>query len=356
MVPFGFKGYTMEDEVYINCPTSSRQKKKKKTFITQLTTQQYKQHLQPSLPLKPQTSLINMVTVAVAGGGSAIASNIIAAILATKKHQLVVLSRSPRPELEEQDVVVKIVDYNSHEQLTSALQGVHTVLSCIWTYGAEVGKSQLALLKAAKEVKAKRFVPSEWSIPAYDKVAFYKPKEAVWEAVQKSGLEYTRFINGLWMNVWAPGAPRDEVGARAGYGGPAFVADIHAGNVTIPGDGSGIVSVTHMQDVGKYVAAALDFDKWEADSVIVGDKFTINELVEKIEKVTGKTLNKTFLSLEAIDAVIAGKPDPGTQMVHELLKIMGEGGYHFTPTINQKVPEVKPIKIDEFLAKHWSSE
>lgn len=296
-----------------------------------------------------------MVTVAIAGGSSAIASNIIAAIFATKKHQLVILSRSPRPELEEQGAIVRIVDYNSHEQLTKALEGVHTVLSCIWSYGPDVGTSQLALLEAAKEAKVKRFVPSEWSIPAYDTVTFYKPKEAVWEAVQKSGLEYTRFINGLWMNVWAPGAPRDEVRARAGYMGPAFMVDINEGSITIPGDGSGTMSVTNMEDVGKYAAAALDFDKWDADSVIVNERFTVNELVEKIEKATGKTLNKTFISVEAIDAVIAGKPDPGVQMIHELYKIIAVGQYDFKPTINQKVPEVKATTVEEFLAKHWSS-
>ncbi|UKZ49229.1 hypothetical protein TrVGV298_003474 [Trichoderma virens] len=296
-----------------------------------------------------------MVTVAIAGGGSAMASNIIAAILATKKHQLVILSRSPRPELEEQGAIVKIVDYSSHEQLTNALQGVHTVLSCIWAYGPAVGTLQIALLEAAKEAKVKRFVPSEWSIPAYDQVAYYKSKEPVWEAVKRSGLEYTRFINGLWMNVWAPGAPRDEVVARAGYQGPPFLLDINSGSITIPGDGSGVISVTDMRDVGKYAAASLDFEKWDEDSVIVGDKFTVNELVDKIQKTTGKSLSKSYLSLDAINAVIAGNPDPATLMIHEFFKIIAEGEYDLTPTVNQKVPEVVPLKVEEFLATHWGS-
>ncbi|KAL7939269.1 NAD(P)-binding protein [Trichoderma chlorosporum] len=296
-----------------------------------------------------------MVTVAVAGGGSAIAGNIIDAILATKKHQLVVLTRSPRPELEKQGAIVKVVDYESHEQLTKALQGVHTVLSCIWTYGPPVGTLQLALLEAAKDAKVKRFVPSEWSITAYDEVAYYKPKEAVWEAVKKSGLEYTRIIPGIWTNVWAPGAPRNEAIARAGYQGPPFLIDIINGEALIPGDGSAIVSGTDMRDVGKYTAAVLDFEKWDEDSVIVGDKFTFNELVAKIEKVTGKTLKKTFLSLETINAVIAGNPDPATLMIHEFAKIIAEGQYDLTPNLNQRVPEIVPIKIDEFLAEHWGS-
>ncbi|KAM0262120.1 hypothetical protein ACHAQJ_001861 [Trichoderma viride] len=296
-----------------------------------------------------------MVTVAVAGAGSAIASNIIKAILASKKHQLVILTRSPRPDLEKEGAIVRVVDYDSHEQLTKALEGVHTVLSCIWVYGPAVGSTQLALLEAAKEAKVKRFVPSEWATPSYDKVSFYKPKESVWEAVKKSGLEYTRFINGVWLNVWAAGAPRDQAVGRAGYGGPEFLVDINGGSILIPGDGSGKITVTDMRDIGKFVVAALDFEKWDEDSIIVGDKLSINEVVEKIEKVTGKTLNKTYISMEDIDAVIQENRDPATTMIHEFLKIIGEGGMDFKATINQKVPEIKTIKVDEFLAAHWGS-
>ncbi|EGR48278.1 uncharacterized protein TRIREDRAFT_107896 [Trichoderma reesei QM6a] len=295
-----------------------------------------------------------MVTVAIAGGGSALASNIIAAILATKKHTLVILTRSPRPDLEAQGAIVKPVDYASHAQLVQALQGVDTVYSCIWAYGPAIQTVQLALLDAAKEAQVRRFVPSEWSVPAYDAVAYYKPKEAVWEAVKKSGLEHTRFITGIWMNVWGVGAPRDEEGARAGYAGPAFLADIKAGSITIPGDGTGKISTTHMVDVGRYAAAALDFDKWEPDSVVVGDEFTVNELADKIERVTGRTLTRDYISLEAINAVLAGGPDPGTQMIHEFFKSIAEGGHALTPNVNQRVPEVEPIKVEEFLKKHWA--
>ncbi|KAH8124896.1 hypothetical protein ACSS6W_005138 [Trichoderma asperelloides] len=296
-----------------------------------------------------------MVTVAVAGGGSAIASNIINAILASKKHQLVVLSRSPRPDLETQGAVVRVVDYDSHEQLTKALEGVHTVLSCIWSYGPAIAASQLALLEAAKEAQVKRFAPSEWAVPAYDKVGYYKVKESVWEAVKKSGLEYTRFINGLWLNIWAADAPREEDIGRSGYRGPPLIIDIKAGNASIPGDGSSKVAFTDMRDIGKYVTAALDFEKWDEDSFIVGEKLSVNEFVDKVERVTGKVLDKTYISLEDLAVLIEEKKDPLMTMVHEFLRLIGEGDMNLTATINQKVPEVKPIKVDEFLARHWGT-
>ncbi|KAL6888036.1 NAD(P)-binding protein [Trichoderma evansii] len=296
-----------------------------------------------------------MVTVAVAGGGSAIASNIINVILASKKHQLVILSRSPRPDLETEGAVVKVVDYENHEQLTKALQGVHTVLSCIWSYGPAIATSQLALLEAAKAAKAKRFVPSEWAVPAYNKVAYYKVKEGVWDAVKKSGLEYTRFINGLWLNIWAADAPREEDIGRAGYRGPPLIIDIKAGTASIPGDGSSKIAFTDMRDIGKYVTAALDFEKWDEDSVIVGEKLSINEFVEKVERITGKTIEKTYISLEGLAVLIEENKDPMMLMVHEFLKLIGEGDIDLTATINQKVPGVKPTKVEDFLARHWGT-
>ncbi|KAL7927056.1 hypothetical protein ACQKWADRAFT_308974 [Trichoderma austrokoningii] len=296
-----------------------------------------------------------MVTVAVAGGGSTIASNITDAILASKKHQLVVLSRSPQPDLESKGAAVKVVDYASHEQLTKALEGVHTVLSCIWTYDSAIATSQLALLEAAKEAKVKRFAPSEWAIPAYDKVSYYKVKESVWEAVKKSGLEYTRFINGLWLNVWGANAPREEAVARAGYLGPPLIFDIKAGTASIPGDGSCKMAFTDMRDIGKYVTAALDFDKWDEDSVIVGEKLSINEFAAQVEKVTGKTLEKTYFSLDQLNVLIAENTDPMMTIIYQYLKLIEEGDTDLTANINQRVPEVKPLTLEAFLTRHWAA-
>jgi uncharacterized protein YbjT (DUF2867 family) len=296
-----------------------------------------------------------MVTVAVAGGGSAIASNIINAILESKKHNLVVLSRSAQPDLEAEGAVVKVIDYDSHEQLTAALEGVHTVLSCIWSHSAAIATSQLALLEAAKEAKVKRFVPSEWAVPAYNKVSYYKAKETVWEAVKKSGLEYTRFLVGLWLNIWAAGAPREEAVGRSGYRGPPIIVDIKAGTAQIPGDGSCRVTVTDMRDIGKYVTAALDFEKWEEDSVIVGENLSVNEFVEKAERISGKTLAKTYFSLEDLRGLIEKNEVPVMSLIYEFLTILEEGDFNLTPTINQKVPDVKPNTLEAFLTRHWGT-
>ncbi|KAJ5527857.1 hypothetical protein N7513_012016 [Penicillium frequentans] len=129
-----------------------------------------------------------MVTVAVAGGGGGIGLDIVRAILNTKKHDLIVLSRSKQPSLTTQGVDVRIVDYESVEQLKNALEGVHAVISCIAAYGDDSTAAELSLLEAAKIAGTTRFVPSEWNSACNDIVGLYAGKELVWKAVQSSGL------------------------------------------------------------------------------------------------------------------------------------------------------------------------
>lgn len=63
----------------------------------------------------------------------------------------------------------------------------------------------MALVKAAKEAGVKRFSPSEWagSGDMPDEVQLSGPKTEVWDAIKDSGMEYTRFANGLFLYVLA---------------------------------------------------------------------------------------------------------------------------------------------------------
>lgn len=63
---------------------------------------------------------------------------------------------------------------------------------------------------------------------------------------------------------------------------PLFV-DHQSYKAIIPGDGNVQVVLTHSTDVGKFVAAALGDPKWQEKSLIIGDKLTMNNLVEHAE-------------------------------------------------------------------------
>lgn len=294
-----------------------------------------------------------MVTVAIAGGTTGIGSNVVREILSTNKHRVVVLSRSERPALEENGISVRVVDYNSPQSLKTGLQGVHTVISCIWSFGPDFGPSQLALLKAAEDAGVKRFVPSDWATDHYDSVSAYTAKATVWNAVKASGLEYTRFINGIWMNLWGLGTPRNEAEAVAGYSGPPFLIDIGKRTALIPGDGSQKVVFTNMRDIGKFVAASLDLQHWDPDSRIVGDEKSYAEVVDLAESITAASFEKTYYPESQIRAVLAGSPDPEELFFHQFMQLIVDGELEFKANVNSKFPDIKPISVEEYLTKYW---
>lgn len=227
-----------------------------------------------------------MVKVAVAGGTGSIGKLIVDAILATKKHEVVVLSRSPNPALESRGVTVIPVSYTDSSSLERALQGVHTVISTIGV-PAELdawAASQIALLEAAKKVGVKRFAPSEFAARALpnDPLVGYTHKAKVLEEVARSELEYTFFESGLWMNFLADGSPR-----LGQLQLPRFVVDVERCTATIPGDGTFALALTRTEDIAAFVAASLDLPEWPEVSKMVGDSISWNEVTALAEKVRG---------------------------------------------------------------------
>lgn len=228
-----------------------------------------------------------MVVVAIAGGTGGIGKHIVEAILATKKHEVVVLSRSPTHALlESKGAKIVAVSYTDATTLDSALQGVHTVISTIGGHDYDSWVTpQLALLEAATRTGVKRFVPSDWSFRGlpHDPIVLYSYKAPVEEAVRKSRLEYTSFELGVFMNYLASGTP------GAGYLAPLkFVLDVENCSGMIPGDGNKPVVMTRAEDVGTFVAAALDLPKWPEVSRMAGDRLSYNEILVLVENIRGQ--------------------------------------------------------------------
>lgn len=81
-------------------------------------------------------------------------------MIATERHSVILLSRTAKPDLTAQGINVRLVgSYTDHALLVSALQGVHTVISCITSSDDGFEKAQINLLEAAKEAGCKRFAP-----------------------------------------------------------------------------------------------------------------------------------------------------------------------------------------------------
>lgn len=149
---------------------------------------------------------------------------------------------------------------------------MHTVILAHWDNDPAVFiASSLAILDA------KRFVPSEFATRGLpdDVMEVYRAKAIVADAVRKSGLEYTIFECGFFLNYLGTGTPGQ------GYMGPFKpLIDVENCTASFVGDGNYHTVQTHGDDVGKFVAASLDLDKWPEVSRMAGDRKAVNEMID----------------------------------------------------------------------------
>jgi uncharacterized protein YbjT (DUF2867 family) len=228
-----------------------------------------------------------MVKVAIAGGTGGVGLHLVEAILESKKHEVIVLSRSQSsPGFQRLGVKVYQVSYDSPSALASALCGVHTVISTISGYDEKtLAGSQLALLDAALKAGVKRFAPSEFSVHSApdNAIEVWRHKWTVVEALRKSGIEYTLFEPGVFTNYLGDGT------MGLGHLRPLkAVFDMENCKMTIPGDGSAEVVMTRVEDVGRFVAASLDLETWPEVSQMRGDRKSLREILRLAEVVRGK--------------------------------------------------------------------
>ena len=293
-----------------------------------------------------------MVTVAMAGVAERLGLIILQAILATKKHTVIVLSRSPKPNLSAKGATVKIVDYTNHSSLTTALQGVHTVLSTVGGINGDVTRdTQLALLAAAKEAGVRRFAPSEYGVSSLEWLDAYAPKIPVWNAVKGSGLEYTRFSNGMFMNMLGTGTPKGEAEALEAMRPWNFVINMLAGTADIPGDGNAKATFTRTGDIGAFVAAALDLETWEEEMGMVGSIMSYNEIVQAIEKITGRKMLVRYNSEAELQKMIDDVPS--SRFYNQARIGLAKGTGTVKPTLNEKFPDIKPWSVEQYLERFW---
>lgn len=297
-----------------------------------------------------------MVHVALAGCSTGFGLTLLHEIVASKKHTVTLLSRGPKPELSKLGVEVRAVDYLNHTELVQALEGVHTVISSIApkdnpTLDAKKD-TQLALIEAARLAGVKRFAPSEFAHGAYDGIDLYAFKALSWDAVQKSGMEYTRYSCGLFMNILASGTPKvDETEALAGLRPWNYVINMKAGTADLPGNGTVPITWTEIHDVCHFVVASLDLDKWPEESMMVGQNASFREVLDVAEEVRGgqKFLTKT----NTIEELEKMAENPATRFYDQTRVIAAIGGFALKPTLNELCPEVKPKSLRDVLTKWW---
>ncbi|KAF6810013.1 Pinoresinol reductase 2-like protein 1 [Colletotrichum musicola] len=128
------------------------------------------------------------------------------------------------------------------------------------------------------------------------------------------------------------------------------------------------VVFTHNFDVGRFDVALLGRPSWSEETVIIGNKLTFHELASLAEKAKGTKLAVVHDSVEDLEACKLTelsshrevyKLYPKEVILHSLLFLLGlaceRGQANLNPggTLNDELPEIRPIRAREVLEKGW---
>lgn len=169
---------------------------------------------------------------------------------------------------------------------------MNTVISVI------SGPAQIALIDAAAEAGIRRFAPAEFEGQAALRPqpdALDRGKRAALDRLQQyqtRGMQYTSFVCGILYERFGPGGMVAKgIGLRSGIGAEGdYLVHISQKKAHIPYDANGqpgTISMTSAEDVGKFVAAALDLPQWPPELQMRGDRMNVLRLVNIAEAIRG---------------------------------------------------------------------
>ncbi|KAF2106600.1 hypothetical protein BDV96DRAFT_654602 [Lophiotrema nucula] len=306
-----------------------------------------------------------MVNVAIAGGSGAVGQTILEIMEEQKVHQPFILSR----ELNKVEATnsVLYVDYRDIPALIRVLEDndIHTVISCVGYHGDSLKVAQLNLIQAATASSVtKCFVPSTFAI-AYprsfiDELPTLIDYFAAIEELKKSGLQWTVFLNGCFLDYWAQPHIKS-------YLKPApFAIDIANRQAALPGNGNSLITFTYSFDVARFVVAALDLSEWPEESRIAGDALTWNEVVRLAEETLDCKFSVVYddvetLSTGRITELPCQKPCyerfPKLQFQWFMSMFsrwtMDEKICHIPGELNVQFPKIKCMTVKDMLDTFW---
>ncbi|KAK7419248.1 hypothetical protein QQX98_003400 [Neonectria punicea] len=193
---------------------------------------------------------------------------------------VVVLTRSLKPQFESIPNVKQVVSDFSVPSLIQELDGCTTLVSAILDYTSAFIDIHQRLMEACqKSTTCKRFIPSEYggNLEDYpDQPGLeYRTHGPVRQALkEQSELEWTLISTGWFADFVVPSRNRYLKDA-----GEAFPIDLHTKTVLIPGTGKEPLDFTCARDMAKAVAKLLHAPKWEQHTYISGEKSCWNDLV-----------------------------------------------------------------------------
>ncbi|KAJ4311388.1 hypothetical protein N0V84_010481 [Fusarium piperis] len=316
-----------------------------------------------------------MVKIAIAGGSGNVGQEIIDALVARNKHEIIILSRKDAPTTELAHGVKWVTtNYDDIEQLAEILKGVHTVLSFIANSRDPNATAQKLLIDASVKAGVKRFAPSEWATSGLEHAYWYAFKKETRRYLaelnkDKKVLEYSLFQPGIFTNYMTfPYNSSKHVDLFE------IPINFHKRRAIIcEGGEDDVITITTAQDVAKVVALAVEYEgEWPLVGGIRGANITVSELIALGEKIRGAPFAVEKLNTEDLKAGVVKSswmpvvthPDVPVEsreaLAGSLLAGILLGGFHagnflVSDEWNKLLPDYKFTQPEEFLTEAWAA-
>ncbi|KAK4199963.1 NAD(P)-binding protein [Triangularia verruculosa] len=318
-----------------------------------------------------------MMKIAIAGATGNVAQEVTEALVATGKHQILLLTRKDITKIPFNSPLSSVTwittDYDDTDQLYEILQGVDTVLSFIMTHSDPENKTQKNLIDAAVRAGVRRFAPSEWATSSFEHLPWYTGKAEIREYLAelnkgKKVLEYTLFQPGQFTDYLCypyktskhihPFQTQLDFNARRA--------------IILEGSEDARITLTAAKDLAIVVAKAVEYEgEWPVVGGIRGDELTIGEIVELGEKIRGGPFTVERLKPEDLKAGIVNStwlpkvdhpslpPSEIESMTKGFLSGMllgiSVGVMRVSDEWNRLLPAYKFTGVEEFLTEAWEN-
>ncbi|MCJ1343491.1 hypothetical protein MMC31_001685 [Peltigera leucophlebia] len=270
----------------------------------------------------------------------------------------------PKPNLSAKGWQVVVTDYSDEPDLVFNLAGVNVVISTI------SGASQLSLIDAAFKVGVTRFAPAEFEgLPSLRPVpdALDRGRSLALERLrqyQPRGMQYCVFVCGIFYERFAPGGMiASNIGRGSGISGEGdYIMNTRQMRARVPYEANGqpaTICATSVQDVGRFVAAAIGMLQWPVELRMCGERMNVSDLVRVAEIFRGRPFTRVEHSFETLESSLRSVQQ--SQDMQGQLRIISliattEGRYDFTaPDLNSLVP-FTPTPFQLWLRLAWAGQ
>ncbi|KAK1714436.1 NmrA-like family protein [Colletotrichum lupini] len=318
-----------------------------------------------------------MVRIAIAGGSGNVGREILDALVARGKHEILILSRKNVPATDFGPGVKWIkTNYNDVAHLSQVLEGVHTVLSFV---AGPVDPTNIAqretqknLIDASIKAGVRRFAPSEWASSKLEYMFWYGFKEETRKYLatinkDKKVLEYCLFQPGLFTNYMTyPFSSSKHVQL---FETPFNFYQRRA--LVVDGGENAIITFTTAQDLARVVALAVEYEgEWPVIGGVQGAQVSVAQLIALGEKIRGEPFNVTKLKSDDLKAGVVKAPwfpkvehpsippetldsvAPG--LLSGMLRGIVAGNLECSDEWNRLLPEYEFTQPEDFLATAWA--